>query len=166
VWHISYQDVIAIGKLFTLGELYTVRIIALAGPQVSDPMLLRTRLGASLTEFTAGKLKLGDNRVISGSVLSGRTSSVPCDYLGHFHQQVSVLLEGRDKELFGWIMPLDILTTHLLRDLLSGDTDSAQALGCLELDEEDFALCTFVCPGKYEYAPLLRAILTQIELEG
>lgn len=64
------------------------------------------------------------------------------------------------------VMPLDILATHLLRDLLSGDTDSAQALGCLELDEEDLALCTFVCPGKYEYGPALRDILTKIEQEG
>ena len=42
-------------------------------------------------------------------------------------------------------MPLDILPTLLLRDLIVGDTDSAQALGCLELDEEDLALCSFVC---------------------
>ena len=54
------------------------------------------------------------------------------------------------------VMPLDILPTLLLRDLIVGDTDSAQALGCLELDEEDLALCSFVCPGKYEYGPLLR----------
>ncbi len=51
------------------------------------------------------------------------------------------------------VMPLDILPTILLRDSLAGDTDSAQALGCLELDEEDLALCTDVCPGKYEYGP-------------
>ena len=58
------------------------------------------------------------------------------------------------------------LPTLLLRDLLAGDSDSAQALGCLELDEEDLALCTFVCPGKYEYAPVLREVLTKIEQEG
>jgi Na+-transporting NADH:ubiquinone oxidoreductase subunit A len=46
------------------------------------------------------------------------------------------------------------------------DTDSAQELGCLELDEEDLALCSFVCPGKYDYGPALRANLEQIEREG
>ncbi len=61
------------------------------------------------------------------------------------------------------VMPLDILPTLLLRDLIVGDTDSAQALGCLELDEEDLALCSFVCPGKYEYGPLLRKVLETIE---
>lgn len=45
VWHVGYQDVIAIGKLFTRGELCTDRIVALAGPQVNQPILLRTRLG-------------------------------------------------------------------------------------------------------------------------
>jgi Na+-transporting NADH:ubiquinone oxidoreductase subunit A len=64
------------------------------------------------------------------------------------------------------IMPLDMLPTLLLRDLISGDTDSAQQLGCLELGEEDLALCSFVCPGKYEYASILRRNLTKIEKEG
>ncbi|HCU0896090.1 TPA: NADH:ubiquinone reductase (Na(+)-transporting) subunit A, partial [Serratia marcescens] len=48
VWHIGYQDVIAIGTLFTTGKLDTRRVVALAGPQVAQPALLRTRLGASL----------------------------------------------------------------------------------------------------------------------
>ena len=64
------------------------------------------------------------------------------------------------------IMPLDILPTQLLRALIVGDTASAQELGALELDEEDLALCTFVCPGKYEYGPILRDNLTRIEKEG
>ncbi|MCV6605567.1 MAG: NADH:ubiquinone reductase (Na(+)-transporting) subunit A, partial [Porticoccaceae bacterium] len=64
------------------------------------------------------------------------------------------------------IMPLDILPTQLLRALIVGDTDTAQKLGCLELDEEDLALCTYVCVGKYEYGPILRNNLTRIEKEG
>lgn len=212
VWTINYQDVIAIGKLFTTGKLYTDRVISLAGPQVGRPRLLRTRLGANLEELCAGELKSGENRVISGSVLSGRTARGPVAFLGRYHQQVSVLLEGRQREFmrymtpgfdthstlgiyfssfFGkgrWmkyttntngseramvpvgtyeqVMPLDILATHLLRYLIVGDTDMAQKLGCLELDEEDLALCTYVCPGKYEYGPILRDNLTRIEKDG
>jgi Na+-transporting NADH:ubiquinone oxidoreductase subunit A len=64
------------------------------------------------------------------------------------------------------VMPLDILPTMLLRDLIVGDSDSAQALGCLELDEEDLALCTYVCPGKYDYGAILRDNLNKIEKEG
>src|SRR5690606_38652540 len=54
------------------------------------------------------------------------------------------------------VMPLDILPTQLLRALVVGDTEVAQQLGCLELDEEDLALCSYVCVGKYEYGPILR----------
>jgi Na+-transporting NADH:ubiquinone oxidoreductase subunit A len=64
------------------------------------------------------------------------------------------------------VMPLDILPTQLLRALIVRDTDSAQQLGALELEEEDLALCTFVCPGKYEYGSILRDNLKRIELEG
>ncbi|MEX7691723.1 Na(+)-translocating NADH-quinone reductase subunit A [Enterobacter hormaechei] len=211
VWHLNYQDVIAIGKLFTTGELCAERIIAIGGPQATQPRLVRTLLGADLTALLAGETKEGENRIISGSVLSGRHATGPMAWLGRFHLQVSVVLEGRAKELFGWVlpgaekysvtrttlghflrrklfnfststnggeramvpignyervMPLDILPTVLLRDLLAGDTDGAQALGCLELDEEDLALCTYVCPGKYEYGPVLREVLTRIEQEG
>ncbi|QNK05892.1 Na+-transporting NADH:ubiquinone oxidoreductase subunit A [Raoultella sp. BIGb0399] len=211
VWHLNYQDAIAIGRLFLEGELSSERVIALGGPQVKEPRLIKTCCGVSLDELLAGELLDGENRVISGSVLSGTRAQGPHAFLGRFHLQVSVVKEGREKELFGWVMPgkdkfsitrttlghflkhklfnfstdtnggersmvpignyervmpLDILPTILLRDLLAGDTDSAQALGCLELDEEDLALCTYVCPGKYEYGPALRSVLTQIEQEG
>ena len=63
------------------------------------------------------------------------------------------------------VMPLDLMPTFLLRALVIGDVVRAQTLGCLELDEEDLALCTFVCPGKTEYGPLLRKVLDQVEKE-
>lgn len=210
VWTIGYQDVIAVGELFITGRLPVERIISLAGPQVSQPRLLRTRLGANLDELTAGQLLPGESRVISGSVFGGRHGGSAVRYLGRFHNQVSVLLEGRERSLLHYlrlgfksysvlpiyiskflgqkfsfttstngseramvpvgsyekVMPLDILPTQLLRSLIVGDTETAQKLGCLELDEEDLALCTFVCPGKYEYGPILRNNLTRIENEG
>lgn len=211
VWYINYADVIAVGKLFTTGRLWTERVIALAGPGVKRPRLLRTRLGASIPDITAGEFE--DNaRVISGSVLAGRRAQPPNEYLGRYHLQISAVPEERERVFLGWqdpgfgkfsvtrafasafvgagkkfrmtttmngsrramvpigtyerVMPLDMLPTYLLRALIIGDTEQAQALGCLELDEEDLALCTFVCPGKYEYGPLLRRALTQIEKEG
>jgi len=64
------------------------------------------------------------------------------------------------------VMPQDYLPTQLLRALLVKDTVRAQQLGCLELHEEDLALCSFVCPSKYDYGPVLRANLNLIEKEG
>ncbi|WP_295802007.1 Na(+)-translocating NADH-quinone reductase subunit A [uncultured Microbulbifer sp.] len=211
VWTIGYQDVIAVGKLFETGKLFTDRVIALGGSQVSAPRLIRTRLGADLSALTAGETTGDDNRVISGSVFGGRTATGPLGYLGRYHNQVTVLEEGRERpflhymragnkrfsilpvylsrlfknRLFNFttstngseralmpigtyerVMPLDILPTQLLRALIVGDTQVAQQLGALELDEEDLALCTFVCPGKYDFGPILRDNLTRIEKEG
>ena len=67
---------------------------------------------------------------------------------------------------FEELMPQDFLPTQLLRALLVMDTDQAQALGALELDEEDLGLCGFACPAKYEYGLALRDCLTRIEKEG
>jgi Na+-transporting NADH:ubiquinone oxidoreductase subunit A len=68
--------------------------------------------------------------------------------------------------LFERVMPLDIMPTFLLRALLVDDLERAEALGCLELDEEDLALCSFVSPGKEDYAPALRRNLFEIWKEG
>lgn len=211
VWTIGYQDVIAMGKLFLTGKIWTERIIALAGPQVIEPKLIRTRLGASIDEITRERLTNAENRLISGSVLAGREVTGNLGFLGRYHNQITAIEEGRKRELLHYlsigvnkfsvlhtylsklmknkkfaftsstngseramvpvgayekIMPLDILPTQLLRSLIVGDTEMAQQLGCLELDEEDLALCTFACPGKYEYGPILRDNLTRIETEG
>ncbi len=84
VWHLNYQDVIAIGKLFTTGELCAERIIAIGGPQATQPRLVRTLLGADLTALLAGETKEGENRIISGSVLSGRHATGPMAPAGSF----------------------------------------------------------------------------------
>jgi len=211
VWHVGYQDVIAIGRLFITGRLDPRRVIALAGPAVHDPRLIRTRRGASTDQLVEGQLAEGDHRVISGSVLSGHTAEGTLAFLGRYHLQVSALAEGRRRKFFGWVMPgfdkfstkrvfasslrpgktfpmttnrhggpraivpigayekvvpLDILPTFLLRALEVDDVEQAEALGCLELDEDDLALCTFVCPGKGDYGVMLRRNLTIIEKEG
>lgn len=67
---------------------------------------------------------------------------------------------------FEAVMPLDILPTQLIKALKTDDVDLASQLGCLELDEEDLALCTFASPGKDDFGPALRKTLTTIEKEG
>jgi Na+-transporting NADH:ubiquinone oxidoreductase subunit A len=212
VWSIGYQDVVAVGQLVATGELDVSRVIALAGPGVARPRLLRTRRGASLEDLTRDELKPGPQRVISGSVLDGRAMTGAGDaFLGRHHLQVAVLPEAGDREMFGYIapgtekfsvtktvlgawrgahrfvfntstngspramvpigsyervMPFDILPTFLLRALIVKDDARAVDLGALELDEDDIALCTYVCPGKYDYGPLLRSALERIEKES
>jgi Na+-transporting NADH:ubiquinone oxidoreductase subunit A len=211
IWHINAQDVISVGILFSTGKLNTERIVSLAGPGVKNPRLIRTRMGAAISDIVEGELNEGDNRVISGSVFSGHTADGPTAYLGRYHQQITVLAEGRERKFFGWlslgsnlfsvkrilissltpkkkfnfttalqggkraivpsgsyekVMPLDILPTYLLRALAVSDVEESEALGCLELDEEDLSLCTFVCPSKIDHGINLRRTLTIIEKEG
>ena len=211
VWHIGYQDVIGIGRLFTSGRLSLDRVIALGGPLVDKPRLIRTRIGANTSELMRNEISGKAVRVISGSVLSGHRAAGWAAYLGRYDNQLCILQEGSPREFlsfmrlgskkyssgrafaahilhrgdyplttsqngspramvsigsFEQVMPLDILPTPLLKALLVGDTDSARGLGCLELDEEDLALCTFVCNGKYEYGPHLRNNLHEIEVNG
>ncbi|MEA3543726.1 MAG: Na(+)-translocating NADH-quinone reductase subunit A [Thermodesulfobacteriota bacterium] len=211
VWSINYQDVIAFGKFFISGEIPTDRVVALAGPGVKNPRLIRTRIGASLEDLLAAELNSGEQRVVSGSVLDGTTAAGTVAYLGRFHLQISVLPEKREREFlasltaggdkysikraflsaftggpsesmntsqygskgsvlaigsFEEVLPFDMLPNFLLRSLAAGDTDQAQDLGCLELAEEDLALCSYVCSGKNDYGIMLRDALTTIEKEG
>jgi len=106
VWHIGYQDVVAVGKLFTSGKLSSERVIALAGPAARNPRLVTTIKGASIAELTNGEMfDNTDIRYISGSVLGGRIATGPSAYLGPFHNQVSMLKEGHHREFLGWQSP-------------------------------------------------------------
>ncbi|MBS9777958.1 MAG: Na(+)-translocating NADH-quinone reductase subunit A [Gammaproteobacteria bacterium] len=210
VWHLNYQDVIAIGRLAQTGQLDATRVISVAGPAAQQPKFVQTVMGASLAEITAGQGVDDSVRVVNGSILSGAFVQEGTGFLGKYALQVSLLKEGYKKEFIGWlrpgsnkftatrtylggitkkiqdlttssggsprsmvpigvyekVMPLDILPTLLLKALIVKDTDTAQQLGVLELDEEDLALCTFVCPSKYEYGAILRENLEKIEKEG
>ncbi|MEL7058890.1 MAG: Na(+)-translocating NADH-quinone reductase subunit A [Acidobacteriota bacterium] len=214
VWFLGVQDVMAIGRLFRTGQLDLRRIVSFAGPAVTEPRLLETRLGADLTPILDGSLSTDEEvRVISGSVLAGRRAMGPeTGFLGRYDQQIAVLREGRERELLGWlepgldkfsttgafvsaaipgrkfsfstskmgsdraivpvgglyerVFPFDIVPVPLLRALVVQDVERAEALGVLELDEADIALCSFVCPSKNDYGVHLRDVLTTIEKEG
>ena len=212
MWHIGYQDVIALGNFLSTGKLDVTRVVSFAGPGVKEPRLLRTRMGASVTELTEGGLKDGEIRVISGSILAGHTANDELfGFLGRYHNQISALAEDRERVFMGWVrpgadrfstvrsylsawfpgkkfdmntstngshranvpigmmervMPLDVMPTFLVRALMAGDIERAEQLGCLELDEEDLALCTFVSPGKEDFGVALRSMLTTIWKEG
>ena len=213
VWHIGYQDVAAVGRLLTTGQLDVERIVSVAGPPVLDPCLAKVRCGASIDDIVGDQIDPDtENRLIAGDVLSGKKAMGDIfGFLGRFDRQVSVVAEDRERRLLGWlkpgahqfsllrlftaklrpeqefkmttslhgalrpmvpvgtyeqVMPMDILPTFLLRSMMAGDAEKAEALGALELDEEDVALCTLVCHSKIAYGPILRRSLEQLENEG
>ncbi len=212
VWYVGYQDVLRIGRLLDTGRVGVDHVVALGGPVVKSPKLLRTRTGASIDELTSGRLADGENRVVNGSPLYGRKAAGDeHGYLGRFFDQVSVIAEDRERHFLGWlapganmyttvraflagwfpnkkraftttthgshramvpigmferVVPLDIMPTFLLRALLMDDLARCEQLGALELGEEDLSLCSFVSPGKEDYAPALRRNLETIWKEG
>ena len=105
-WHISYRDVIAFGRLFLEGKIFTEEIISIAGPKAKKPRLITTCSGANLSELCNEEIDgSGEVRRISGSLLGGRTGWGPFDYLGRYHHQVSLISEDRERKFFGWQSP-------------------------------------------------------------
>ena len=104
VWYLEPQDVIAIARLFTEGKYDVSRIIALGGAQVAKPRYYRTISGASIANLLVDNLKEGDNRVISGDILSGQQIDEN-GTLGFYHTTVTVIEEGKEQEFLGWILP-------------------------------------------------------------
>ena len=174
--------------------------------------LLRRKKNLRLIDGSKTIIK-EENRIISGSIISGREAIGPFAYLGRYHNQISVIAEpnSKDREFMNWltpgprkfskmpvflsslfpkkvfkfkalmngsdrpivpigsyeeVLPFNMLPIMLLRNIVLLDTEKLQALGGLELDEEDLSLCSYICPGKYDFGSLLRAGLTKIEVEG
>ena len=206
VWSISWQEIISLGYLLKNKQLRTHKLIALGGPSVHDPKILKVRYGSNLSELTAGAIK-ESSRVISGSILNGRTAENVMNYLGAYDNQVSVISDETNDILFNWampgtklhsrmpaflsswlkpkefifnasmnggdraivpvpsyqdVMPLNILTTQLLKSLVTFDIELGEKLGVLELAPEDLGLVSYVCPSKYDYQSILDSNLEKM----
>ena len=104
VWYLQPQDVIAIARLFTEGKYDVSRIIALAGSQVKKPRYYRIIAGATITNLLVDNLNEGDNRIISGDILTGQHINVN-GTLGFYDTTITVIEEGKEQEFLGWILP-------------------------------------------------------------
>lgn len=197
VWYVGYQDVLAMGRLLREGRPDPTRVVALAGPAVRRPRLLRTVLGAGTEDLVQGELAVEACRIVSGSLLSGRIAARPAGFLGRHHEQLCALPEratapvpAARRWLAAWglarradwtserhgapralyplarldgAFPLRLPLAPLLRALAAGDDRAALGFGALELEEEDLALCAYLCPAKLDHGPLLRGALGRLE---
>ena len=64
------------------------------------------------------------------------------------------------------VVPMDILPVQLAKSILSEDIVEMEGLGILELEEEDLALCSYICLSKTDFGELLRSGLDLIQKEG
>ena len=153
------------------GNLRVISGSVLGGHRAAGPLAYLSRYQTQLTvleedrsrEFLAWMLPGADRysqtRAFAGRVLHRGKFNLTTTQNGSPRAMVST-------GAFESLMPLDILATPLLKALLVEDTDRAQELGCLDLAEEDLALCSFVCNGKHDYGAYLRMNLNEIEVNG
>jgi len=105
VWTLGVQEVIQIGILFNEGRFDGSRIVALTGAELSRPKYVKTYQGASVGELLEGNVKSDNNRIVSGDVLSGKQKAAT-EFLNFHDDQITVLEEGDEYEMFGWLLPL------------------------------------------------------------
>jgi Na+-transporting NADH:ubiquinone oxidoreductase subunit A len=104
VWTLGVQEVITLGALFIEGRFNAERVVALTGAELKAPQYVRTYIGANVGALVKGNLSNDHVRLISGDVLSGAHKTEE-QFLDFHDDQVSVVLEGDDYELFGWLLP-------------------------------------------------------------
>lgn len=183
VWHIGCQDVVAIGAFLESGVVDGWRTLAISGPGMRNPRLVRAPLGADLHELVRPDLGPGQKQILSGPVLGGREGR----YLGRYHVQASVLNRPAPRARH-WLLDAlhraaapapfiptqaiehalgpDMFAVPLLRALAIGDAETARRLGCLSLAEEDMALASYVTGGGTDLGQRLRAVLDILEAEA
>ncbi len=189
VWYCYPQDVITIGNLFLSGRYESSRIIAMTGAAMHNPHYYKTKIGADITPI----LDIEENsRVISGNVLTG-TNITGDKHLCFHDSQVTVIPEGNQYKLFGWLLPVfkrftntntngdtrpyimtgefervfpfDIYPMQLIKACLIKDIDQMEELGIYEVDAEDFALCEVIDPSKTPIQQIIREGLEFIRKE-
>ena len=189
VWYCYPQDVITIGNLFLSGRYESSRIIAMTGAAMHNPHYFKTKIGADITPI----LDIKENsRIISGNVLTG-TNITGDKHLCFHDSQVTVIPEGNQYKLFGWLLPVfkrftntntngdtrpyimtgefervfpfDIYPMQLIKACLIKDIDQMEELGIYEVDAEDFALCEVIDPSKTPIQQIIREGLEFIRKE-
>ena len=189
VWYCYPQDVITIGNLFLTGRYDSTRIIAMTGAAMHNPHYYKTKIGADISPI----LDIEENsRVISGNVLTG-TNITDDKHLCFHDSQVTVIHEGNQYKLFGWLLPVfkrytdtntngdrrpyimtgefervfpfDIYPMQLIKACLIKDIDQMEELGIYEVDAEDFALCEVIDPSKTPIQQIIREGLEFIRKE-
>ena len=190
VWYCYPQDVITIGKLFLTGRYDSTRIIAMTGSAAKNPHYYQTKIGADITPIC--KDVACGVRIISGNVLTG-TNITDNHFIGFHDTQVTVIPEGNEYRLFGWLRPIfkrftntntngdtrpyimtghfervfpfDIYPMQLIKACLIKDIDQMEELGIYEVEAEDFALCEVIDPSKTPIQQIIREGLEFIRKE-
>ncbi len=177
VWHLGYQDVIALGHLLLRGTPWLQRVISIAGSAVKNPRSLLVSPGSSIDELLVDELTDSPTRIIAGAPIYGRAPAPGQNFLAAGQRQITVQATSADASeapptTSGVLIPGDrleqvappgIYPVPLMRALQLGDAERARELGALELVEEDVAPLSHACISNNDYGLLLRNVLDQLE---
>jgi len=178
VWHVGYQDAIALGHLLLHGSPWLERVISIGGSAVKNPRRLRVYPGAAISELLVDELDHGPVAILSGSAMYGRELTAGEDFLAAGQRQITVQRVAADPassdisagsgvlipgETVEALSPPGIYPVPLMRALQVGDAERARELGALELVEEDVAPLSRACQSGSDYGLLLRNVLDQLE---
>ncbi len=105
VWTLSLLSLAAIGKLFLNGKLDLCRKVAVTGPAALKTGYVVAMPGTPMNALEGCFDPAVETRFISGDVLSGENIGKD-GYLGFFDNQVTLIKEGREREVLGWANPL------------------------------------------------------------
>ena len=103
-WTINWQDVVRIGNSVKSGNFCFDKYVSICGPACEEPKIVKTNLGASMEELTAGTLST-NLRKVSGSLLYGRSGDSYSDYLTRYSNQISLVSDERKATFFNWLQP-------------------------------------------------------------
>ncbi len=104
VWTVNAQDVVRIGTFFLTGKYDPSLFTTVGGPGVKNPTHIKSRMSVQLDTLLQDNLNVGDQRIISGDVLTGSKSELQ-GYLGFYDSSVSVVPEGGEREFMGMLHP-------------------------------------------------------------
>jgi Na+-transporting NADH:ubiquinone oxidoreductase subunit A len=175
VWHIGYQETIALGHLLLHGRPWLQRIVSLGGDAVLQPRCLLVSPGAAIAELLDGEVGDGSVQILDGSAVGGGKLAAESGFLSAGQRRLTVQRQLSEAALAGdmgalipgdWLeasSPPGIHAIPLMRALQLGDVERARQLGALELVEEDLAALSRVCVSRSDYGLLLRRVLDQLE---
>jgi len=177
VWHLGYQDAIALGHLLLRATPWLQRVVSIAGSAVRNPRSLLVTPGGSVDELLANELTDGPTRMLAGSPICGSAPASGQNFLAAGQRQITVQAvsaeeSGTRQSIAGVVIPGDRLEqlappgihpVPLMRALQLGDAERARELGALELVEEDVAALSRACVSGNDYGLLLRNVLDQLE---
>ncbi|MCB1053698.1 MAG: NADH:ubiquinone reductase (Na(+)-transporting) subunit A, partial [Acidobacteria bacterium] len=210
VWTVHARDLVLISRFLRTGKVHTERTVAITGPGASKTHYVKSQMGAQVASLVDDCLGAGEQRLISGNVLTGSKVSSQ-GFLGFYDDVITIVPEGTERHFLGWMSPginvpsftrtvlssfipgkkfamtsnlnggvraiiqsgmweqvvaIDVCPEFLIKAAITQNIEEMEKLGIYEVDPEDFALCSYVCPSKTEVTSIIQQGLDLMEKEG